>query len=348
MKLLLSFLVLVPISVALELAHAPALLVFSAAAAAIVPLSILLGRSTEEVAIHAGPSLGGFLNASLGNLAELIITLLALRQGLVEVAKASLTGSILGNLLLILGASLVAGGATQLKLTFNRRAAGVWSSMLALAVVGLGIPSAFALTHRDVPGGAPLMLSVIVAVFLLVIYFLQLFFVFRTHRAIVTAGIPEVHTQPQWSMKLALGVLVGSALLIGLESEILVGTISATVSILGWSEIFLGLVIIPIIGNAAEHATAVWVAAKHQMDLSLGIAVGSSTQIALLVAPVLVLASLIMGTPMDLVFTPFEVISLAMAVAIVSLIALDGESNWLEGAQLLTVYGILAVAFYYY
>jgi Ca2+:H+ antiporter len=220
--------------------------------------------------------------------------------------------------------------------------------MLALAVVGLGIPSAFALTHRDVPGGAPLMLSVIVAVFLLVIYFLQLFFVFRTHRAIVTAGIPEVHTQPQWSMKLALGVLVGSALLIGLESEILVGTISATVSILGWSEIFLGLVIIPIIGNAAEHATAVWVAAKHQMDLSLGIAVGSSTQIALLVAPVLVLASLIMGTPMDLVFTPFEVISLAMAVAIVSLIALDGESNWLEGAQLLTVYGILAVAFYYY
>jgi Ca2+:H+ antiporter len=347
LKLLVFFLVLVPVSVLLDLLHAPPIVVFAAAALAIVPLSMLLGRGTQEVAIYAGPSLGGFLNASLGNLAELIITLLALREGLVAVVKASITGSILGNLLLILGASLVAGGVTRLKQTFNRTAAGVWASMLALAVVGLGIPSVFALTHPEIPGGAPLQLSVIVAVLLLVIYFLQLFFSFRTHRSVVGAAHEE-RQRPRWSKRRALSVLVGSALLIGLESEILVSAVEPTVKVLGWSEIFLGLVIIPIIGNAAEHATAVWVAARNEIDLAMGIAIGSSTQVALLVAPVLVLASFALGTPMDLVFTPFEIVSLAMAVGIVSLISADGESNWLEGAQLLTVYGILAVAFYYY
>jgi Ca2+:H+ antiporter len=335
------------VSVVLELVHAPPLLVFASAGLAIIPLSMLLGRGTEEVAIHAGPSLGGFLNASLGNLPELIITLLALNQGLVDVAKASITGSILGNLLLILGGGLVAGGATRLKQTFNRTAAGVWSSMLVLAIVGLGIPSVFALTHPNIPGGAPLKLSVIVAVLLLVIYFLQLFFTFRTHRSVVSPS-PSNHELPRWSKKHALGVLAGSALLIGLESEILVGVVEPTVAVLGWSEVFLGLVVIPIIGNAAEHATAVWVAARDKMDLAMGIAIGSSTQVALLVAPILVLASLAMGKPMDLVFTPFEIVSLAMAVGIVSQISMDGESNWLEGAQLLTVYGILVVAFYFY
>jgi Ca2+:H+ antiporter len=219
--------------------------------------------------------------------------------------------------------------------------------MLLLAVVGLGIPSVFALTHPDIPGGAPLTLSVIVAVLLLAIYFLQLFFSFRTHRSVI-GGQLEEHAAARWSKRLAFGLLVGSALLIGLESEILVGAIEPTVEALGWSEIFLGLVVIPIIGNAAEHATAIWVAAKDKMDLAMGIAIGSSTQVALLVAPVLVLAALAMGSPMDLVFTPFEMVSLAMAVGIVSLISLDGETNWLEGAQLLTVYAILAVAFYFY
>jgi Ca2+:H+ antiporter len=347
LKVLVFFLVLIPISVALDLTHASPLLVFASAALAIVPLSMLLGRSTEEVALYAGPSLGGFLNASLGNLAELIITLLALRQGLVEIVKASITGSILGNLLLILGASLVAGGATRPKQSFNQNAAGVWSSMLVLAVVGLGIPSVFALTHPDVPGGAPQQLSVFVAILLLAIYFLQLLFSFRTHRAFLAAA-PAERQEPEWSKPLAFGVLLGSAILIGLESEILVGAIEPTVQALGWSEIFLGLVIIPIIGNAAEHATAVWMAAKDKMDLAMGIAIGSSTQVALLVAPVLVLAALVMGARMDLVFTPFEIVSLAMAVGIVSVISRDGETNWLEGAQLLTVYGILAVAFYFY
>ena len=347
MRVLLVFLVLVPVSVVLELVHAAPLAIFGVAALAIIPLSILLGRATEEVAIHAGPAFGGFLNASLGNLAELIITILALRQGLTEVVKASITGSVLGNLLLILGASLVAGGLTRLKQTFNRTAAGVYASMLVLAIVGLGIPSVFAITHPDVPGGAPQALSVIVAVLLLLVYFAQLFFSFRTHRSVVAAETAEAHP-PAWSKRLALGVLVGSALLIGLESEILVGVIEPTVEALGWSEIFLGLVVIPIIGNAAEHATAIWVAAKNKMDLAMGIAIGSSTQVALLVAPVLVLLSLLMGTPMDLVFTPFEIVSLAMAVGIVSLISLDGETNWLEGVQLLTVYAVLAVAFYFY
>jgi Ca2+:H+ antiporter len=346
-RVLLFFLILVPVSVVLELVHASPLLVFAAAALAIVPLSMLLGRATEEVAIHAGPSIGGFLNASLGNLAELIITILLLRQGLVEVVKASITGSVLGNLLLILGASLFVGGLTRTKQTFNRTAASVYATMLTLAIVGLGIPSVFALTHRTVPGGTPLTLSVIVAVLLLAIYFSQLLFSFRTHRALFSAAGDEAHAAT-WSKRLAIGVLIGTALLIGLESEFLVGSIEPTVEALGWSEIFLGLVVIPIIGNAAEHATAVWVAAKNQMDLAMGIAIGSSTQVALLVAPVLVLLALFMGTPMDLVFTPFEIVSLAMAVGIVSLISLDGETNWLEGAQLLTVYAILAVAFYFY
>jgi Ca2+:H+ antiporter len=308
---------------------------------------MLLGKGTEEISIHAGPAFGGFLNASLGNLAELIITILALREGLVDVVKASITGSILGNLLLILGASLLAGGIGRLRQTFNRTAAGVYASMLVLAIVGLGVPSVFALTHPQLPGGAPLTLSVVVAVLMLVIYFSQLVFSFRTHSSVVAAEVGQVH-EPAWSRKLAMGVLIGAALLIGLEAEILVGALEPAVEALGWSQIFVGLVVIPIVGNAAEHATAVWVAAKDKMDLAMGIAIGSSTQVALLVAPVLVLVALAMGTPMDLVFTPFEMVSLGMAVAIVSLISLDGETNWLEGAQLLTVYAILAVAFYFY
>ncbi len=347
MRFVLPFLVLVPVSVGLELAHASPLLVFVSAGLAIVPLAVLLGKGTEEISIHAGPALGGFLNASLGNLAELIITILALRAGLVDIVKASITGSVLGNLLLILGASLFAGGLTRLRQEFNARSAGVHASMMVLAVVGLGIPSLFALTHPDLPGGAPLTLSVLVALLLLVIYFSQLWFSFRTHRSVVAPEAAEAHPS-QWSKRLAIGVLVGSALLIGLESEILVGAIEPTMEALGWSEIFLGLVVIPLIGNAAEHSSAIYVAARNQMDLAMGIAIGSSTQVALLVAPVLVLLALAMGTPMDLVFTPFEIVSIALAVGIVSLISLDGETNWLEGAQLLTVYAILAVAFYFY
>jgi Ca2+:H+ antiporter len=263
------------------------------------------------------------------------------------VVKASITGSVLGNLLLILGASLLAGGIGRIRQSFNRTAAGVYASMLVLAIVGLGVPSVFALTHPQVPGGAPLTLSVVVAVLMLGIYVSQLIFSFRTHRSVVAAEIADDHP-PQWSRRLALGVLVGSALLIGLEAEILVSALEPTIETLGWSEIFVGLVVIPIVGNAAEHATAIWVATRDKMDLAMGIAIGSSTQVALLVAPVLVLVALAMGTPMDLVFTPFEMVSLGMAVAIVSLISLDGETNWLEGAQLLTVYAILAVAFYFY
>jgi Ca2+:H+ antiporter len=346
-RILLPFLALVPASVALELLHASPLLVFTAAALAIIPLSMLLGKGTEEISMHAGPAFGGFLNASLGNLAELIITILALREGLVGVVKASITGSVLGNLLLILGASLLAGGIGRIRQSFNRTAAGVYASMLVLAIVGLGVPSVFALTHPQVPGGAPLTLSVVVAVLMLGIYVSQLIFSFRTHRSVVAAEIADDHP-PQWSRRLALGVLVGSALRIGLEAEILVSALEPTIETLGWSEIFVGLVVIPIVGNAAEHATAIWVATRDKMDLAMGIAIGSSTQVALLVAPVLVLVALAMGTPMDLVFTPFEMVSLGMAVAIVSLISLDGETNWLEGAQLLTVYAILAVAFYFY
>jgi Ca2+:H+ antiporter len=305
-------LLLVPAAIALKLLDAPAALVFGVSAGAIIPLAHMMGLATEELAARTGPTFGGLMNATLGNAAELIIGVFALRAGLVELVKASLTGSILGNLLLILGLSLLVGGMRYQRQAFNRQAAGMNVALLALAAVGLVVPALFEFTHPSDPGDVLEDLSIAVAVVLMLIYLLSLWFSLKT------------------------------------LSEILVGVTEETIAVLGVSEFFLGIIIIPLVGNAAEHGAAVMMAAKNKMDLSFAIAVGSSTQVALFVAPLLVFASLLLGNHMDLSFTPFEVTAVALATAVVTVIALDGESNWLEGAQLLAVYGILAAAFFFF
>ena len=331
---------------ALEFLHASPSLVFIASAIAIVPLAGLMGIATEELAARTGPTFGGLMNATLGNAAELIIGIFALRAGLIELVKASLTGSIIGNLLLILGLSLFVGGLGRQTQTFNRQAAGMNVALLALAVVGLVVPALFDFTH---PRGDPFVLeelSITVAVVLMIVYALSLLFSLRTHREMFR---PEgAHEPPHWSLRRAVTLLVVATALVAWLSEILVGATEATITDLGVSELFIGIIIIPLVGNAAEHGAAVMMAAKDKMDLSFAIAVGSSTQIALFVAPLLVFLSLLLGQPMDLAFTAFEVAAVALGVGVVTVISLDGESNWLEGAQLLAVYGILAAAFFFF
>lgn len=337
---------LVPLAIALELLHAGPAVVFGVTAAAIIPLAHLMGLATEELAARTGPTFGGLMNATLGNAAEVIIGIFALRAGLLELVKASLTGSIIGNLLLILGLSLLVGGMGRQTQTFNRQAAGMNVALLALAAVGLVVPALFDFTH---PRGDPVVLerlSITVCVVLLAIYLLSLLFSLKTHSELFRPK--EAYEPPKWPLRRAVAGLVVSTGLVAWLSEILVGVTEETIAELGVSELFLGIIVIPIIGNAAEHGAAVMVAAKNKMDLSFSIAVGSSTQVALFVAPLLVFVSLLFGNPMNLAFTAFEVTAVALATGVVTVISLDGESNWLEGAQLLAVYGILAAAFFFY
>lgn len=338
-------LLLAPAAIALPLLDAPAALVFAVSAAAIIPLAHLMGLATEELAARTGPTFGGLMNATLGNAAELIIGVFALRAGLVELVKASLTGSILGNLLLILGLSLLVGGMRYQRQSFNRQAAGMNVALLALAAVGLVVPALFEFTHQTDPGHVLEDLSITVAIVLMAIYLLSLWFSLKTHPHLFR---PEgAQEEPEWSLRRSLVTLVLSTALVAWLSEILVGVTEETIAALGVSEFFLGIIIIPLVGNAAEHGAAVMMAAKNKMDLSFAIAVGSSTQVALFVAPLLVFVSLLLGNHMDLSFTAFEVTAVALATGVVTVIALDGESNWLEGAQLMAVYGILVAAFYF-
>jgi Ca2+:H+ antiporter len=341
-----SPLLLVPAAVLLDALHTSPAVIFIVSALAIIPLAHLMGLATEELAARTGPTFGGLMNATLGNAAELIIGIFALRAGLIELVKASLTGSIIGNLLLILGLSLFVGGLRHQTQTFNRQAAGMNVALLALAVVGLVVPALFDFTH---PRGEPVVLeelSIAVAIVLLAVYVLSLVFSLKTHRKMFRPA--EAHEPPTWSLRRAVAALVVSTALVAWLSEILVGVTEETIAELGVSELFLGIIIIPIIGNAAEHGAAVMMAAKDKMDLSFAVAVGSSTQVALFVAPLLVFLSLSLGNPMDLAFTAFEVTAVALATGVVTVISLDGESNWLEGAQLLAVYGILAAAFFFF
>ena len=341
-----SPLLLVPAAIALALTHASPALVFLVAAAAIVPLAHLMGLATEELAARTGPTFGGLMNATLGNAAELIIGIFALRAGLIELVKASLAGSIIGNLLLILGLSLFVGGLRHERQRFNRRAAGMNVALLALAVVGLVVPALFHLTHPTDAGETLGKLSLIVAAVLMAVYLLSLLFSLRTHKRLFRSVTePE---PPKWSLRRSVISLVVATVLVAWLAEILVGVTEDTIAQLGVSELFLGIIIIPIVGNAAEHGAAVLMAAKNKMDLSFAIAVGSSTQVALFVAPLLVFISLLFGNRMDLSFTTFEVTAVALATGVVTVISLDGESNWLEGVQLLAVYGILAAAFFFF
>jgi len=342
-----ALLVLAPLAIVGEhLGWSPSL-VFGLSAVAVIPLAALMGLATEDLALAVGPRVGGLLNATLGNAAELIITIFALRAGLTTLVLASLTGSILGNLLLVLGASLTAGGVRHGIQRFDRHQAGVNSTMCLLAIAGLCVPSLFVaeLARQGHPAGAVPM-SVAAAVLLLLIYALSLLYGFTRQTG---ADPPELepHAQPAWSRRKALGVLLGATLGIAWLSEALVGAVEATVESLGWSEAFIGVIIIPLVGNVAEHAVAVQAALRDKMELSLAISLGSSLQVALFVAPVLVLVSLLFGQPLLLRFDAYEVDALLAAGMIAAFIAQDGESNWLEGAILLVLYALIAVAFFF-
>jgi Ca2+:H+ antiporter len=337
-----------PVSIVLGyVLHAPAVWVFLTACLGVLPLAGYMGEATEHLAHRTGPTIGGLLNATFGNAAELIIAIVALRAGLVDLVKASITGSILGNLLLILGLALVAGGANRSELRFNRTNAGMSAGMLALSVVALVFPALFHAVHPEASARlSELHMSEAVAVILIVTYGLSLLFTLRTHRNLF-GGDAHPLEAPVWGVGKALLVLGLATVGVAVESELLVHAATEATEALGLSEMFLGLIVIPIIGNAAEHAAAVVLSRKGQIDLGLQIALGSSTQVALLVAPLLVFAGLLLGTDMNLVFQPFEVIALGLATLVTAIITLDGESHWFEGVQLLAVYAMVAVGAFF-
>ena len=337
-------LVLVPVSVLLRLTGGPELAVFLTSAGAILPLAGLIGRSTEQLAIHTGPRVGGLINATFGNVTELIIAVFLLLDDKVEVVKASLTGSIIGNLLLVLGLSFLVGGLRHSQQSFNRRSASVHSTSLALAVTGLLMPALFALGGRETFFQREVVSGTVAGV-LIAMYLAALVFTLRTHEHLFRA--PEVDERPVWTRNRSVGTLLLVTAFVALESEFLVSSLEPALQTLGISELFVGLIVIPIIGNAAEHSSAVLFAIRNKVDVTLEIAIGSSTQIALFVAPALVFISLFVSHPMDFVFSTFEVAAVGLATLLVTLIALDGESNWLEGLQLTGAYVIMAVSFFF-
>jgi len=342
-------LLIVPVAIVLEALQADPLYVFIASAIAIIPLAGWMGRATESMAEHLGSGIGALLNATFGNAAELIIAIMGLRAGLHEVVKASITGSIIGNILFVLGLAIVAGGAKRPVLRFNRTAASLSTTLLALSAIALIVPALF---HHLSGAGARVeqTLSLEIAVVLAVTYMLSLVFTLRTHKHLYVGEADEesdaalgMRHAPLWKSTL---ILIVSTSFVALMSEFLVGAVEHTAERLGMPDIFIGVFIIAVVGNAAEHSTAVLVALKNKMDLAMNIAVGSSLQVALLVAPTLVLVSYAFGKPLDLLFTTFEIAAVVLSVGVVNLISLDGESNWMEGVLLLAVYAILGLAFY--
>jgi Ca2+:H+ antiporter len=324
----------------LDLASAGNTVVFVASGAALVALAWMVGVATEQLGESSGPKVGGVLNATFGNAAELIITIFAIRAGQLEVATASITGSILGNTLLVLGASFLIGGLKNGPQTFDQRIAGMNASMLALAVIGLGLPTAFAAARGT--GAEAQTISDVTAAILLGLYLLSLLYYFRTGAGATT------HAQvPHWTARLAMALLLASTAGVAVISDVFVGTLEGVISDLGISAVFLGLVIVPIVGNIAENIVGIKIAYENKMDFSMVVSLGSSLQVALGVAPLLVFISLFTPHEFDLVFPTIQVIALAAAVTITALIAADGESNWLEGAQLMAVYAIVATSFWY-
>ncbi len=349
----------IPVAIVLELVHAGATLIFFAAALGVIPTAAMMGRATEELAARSGPGVGGFLNVTFGNAPELIIALFALAEGLQEVVKASVVGSILGNILLVMGAAMLAGGLRRERQRFDRTAANVQSGMLLLAAVALVMPAIFELvagaglprpTDRalDFPGDLE-RLSIGVAVVLLVTYGGGLVFSLRTHRDLFNPQhLAEDHVGEAWSVRRAVTMLAIAGVAVGVMSEILVGSISEASENLGLSPFFVGIIVVAIVGNAAEHWVAVYFAVRDKMDLSVNIAIGSSAQIALFVAPVLVLLSFLVGPfPMALVFNGFEIGAIFLAILVANQVTQEGESTWYEGLQLLAVYAVLGLIFYF-
>jgi Ca2+:H+ antiporter len=341
----------VPIAIALEhVAPEQSLWIFLTSALAILPLAGWMGHATEELAHRTGEGFGGFLNATFGNAAELIIAIAALREGLLDVVKASLAGSIIGNILLVLGAAMLAGGLrNRPEQAFNASAARSQATMLTLATIALILPAAFQRVLGS--GAAPLAsLSVWISIVLLAVYAANLVFSLGTHRMLFAGSHvgEEGHHGPRWSIGRALGVLGGATVAIAWMSEILVGVIEPSAHALGLTDAFVGVFVVSILGNAAEHFTAITAALKNRMDLSLSIAIGSSVQVALFVAPFLVLLSYAVApVPMDLAFSGGLVLTVLLSVLILGQAAGDGRSDWLKGVQLLAVYVILGLAFFF-
>jgi Ca2+:H+ antiporter len=348
----------IPLAIALDLANASATVIFFTAALGIIPTAALMGQATEELAARSGPGIGGLLNVTFGNAPELIIALFALAEGLHEVVKASIVGSIIGNVLLVLGASMLVGGIGRRSQTFNATAASAQSSMLLLAAAALMMPAIFELVEgKGLPsptaelvnyGSTVENLSLAVAIVLIGTYVAGLFFSLRTHRDLFNPPYAEQEEGFGWSVRRSVLMLFIAGLAVGLMSEILVGSISEASESVGLSEFFIGVIVVAIVGNAAEHWVAVLVAYKDKMDLSVNIAIGSAAQIALFVAPVLVIASFLIGPgPLPLVFNGFELGAILLAILIANTVTGDGESNWFEGVQLLALYAIVGIAFYY-
>jgi len=340
----LALLVFIPITLVAEYSHLSSVAIFFLAALAIVPLAKYIGEATEELAVYTGPAAGGLLNATFGNATELLIGIFALRAGLVEVVKASITGSIIGNLLLVLGMAMLAGGWKHKKQVFNKTGALAASSTLLLAAIALIIPAIFLITAPTIGAQVIDELSIFVSIFMMMVYVASLFFVLYTHKHLYTEEVGKY--EAKWSKTKSIIILLVATLLVAWMSEILVGSIEPLVKVLGWTELFIGVIFVAIIGNAAEHVSAISTALKNRMDLSLQISIGSATQIAMFVAPFLVLISLLFKTHMSLVFNTFELIAIVLSIFIANLVVEDGQSNWFEGAQLLMAYLMMAVAFF--
>ena len=366
-NLLNVLLVFVPVAMLMEwVFHSPALWIFVVSCLAVIPLAGLMGHATEEISERVGEGLGGLLNATFGNAAELIIAIMALRAGLFDLVKASITGSIIGNVLLVFGLSALVGGLKFETQRFNRTAAALGSTLLVLSAVGLVVPAVFHMLVGPTAPTAERNLSLEIAIVLMATYVASLYFTLRTHKHLymgdaggtgdeghagVTAseqGHGGGHGGHRRPLGKAVGMLVLATLGVAVMAEFLVAAASETAESLGWSEVFVGVIVVAIIGNAAEHSTAIIMAAKNKMDAAINIAVGSSIQIALFVAPLLVFLSFVIAPrPMDLIFTPLEVLAVLASAGIMAFCANDGESHWMEGIQLLAVYIILGIAFFF-
>ena len=353
------FLVFVPISVVLDLVHADHIIIFIIAVIALIPLAKLIGDSTEHLSTHYGSTLGSLLNVTFGNAAEIIIAVVAINAGLIELVKASITGAILGNIMLIFGLSMIAGGIRKKEQLFSRENAGLQSTMIFLAIIGLAIPtilSSTILEPAEIENQLKIQfLSDALAIILLSVYIAGIVFTFFTHKHLFVSPQMEEEnnnhnsntTTKHWDKKRAFFMLAISMVGVVVISEILVGSVEETSKQFGFGELFVGAIIIGIVGNAAEHSSAIILARKGKIDLSIGIAAGSGTQIALFVVPILVIFGIILNQPFTLEFTIYELVTLFLAAIILNLIAHDGRSNWFEGVMLTAVYIIIAIGFYF-
>jgi Ca2+:H+ antiporter len=349
-----GLLVFFPISIAAEYLEWGTMTIFITSAIGIIPLAIWLSTATEEVAVVTGPSIGGLLNAVFGNATELIIGLVALKAGLIDIVKASITGSIIANLLLTMGLSMLFGGLRYKEQEFKPIVARVNGSSMTLAVIAILLPTMAYYTSGKIETPAIKQLSIIVALVLIFVYLMTLVFSLKTHNYLYEVGLVEIeggenhNSEHKPNLWLWLGVLVISTVAVAFESEIFVGVVEEATSGLGLTPLFTGVILLPLVGGAAEYVTAVGVAMKNNMDLSVSVAMGSSLLVALFMAPMLVFVGLAVGHPMDFSFNPFEVVAVGVAVVIANLISLDGRSNWLEGVLLLATYVLLASAFYFH